>query len=393
MSNPNNTNNAGGGSGLGLGAANPALLNANAVLAQLAQATGRGVVPVPSPIPNTGGMNMTPEQLRQLTEYHRQTAAHLAQTQAQGSPGSAPPRPLNPAPAAAPSGRPAWMSLLPQHILRHISSPNLSTADRNAFLSQWMATEDGRALIAQHQQRQLHAAQLAQAQQQQKEHHQRHASAGASPNRPPLGLPVPSLARRRSSTSPQRPPGAFISPSNLHPALSSSPLHSFVSLPGGGGPSAPDQSAAPVPTGTSRPNNVPLNPTSTFSVRPNPPAPTPPPAPVPSTGNSRPGSSSGPQGPSTPAPSAPHAQQQREQQAPARRPANSPEPVARPAPSRRREEGMRGTMRAERESILCGLIRRKKAFADLLSCKAHVRLWRRREPRSRLDRLHGRSRR
>lgn len=301
---------------------NPALLNANAALANFnlspAASSNPALNPNLPPAVQQQISNFNPAQLARLTEFHRQIPQQQQQHQ---QPANAPAAPVRPS-------RPPIS--VPQHVRDILSSTNMSPEQKNDFLQRWLKTDEGRQASLNH--RQANAAAQA-------------AFAAANTGVRPTEV---------INASPSARPGQFVSPQMLSgnlPAASSASINGSGTVSYSGQPfntnvRPPSNGSFQLgttgdsATGAVRPQNLQQNrpqPSGLYAVHPSVPAGWDAPARRPTSPDhvttvSFPTSASAPA--SAPAPAL----------APASTTVSAPR--APPAP-RRREEGMRGTMRSE----------------------------------------------
>lgn len=316
---------------------NPALLNANAALANFNLSNNASGNPASNPnLPPAVQQqisNFNPAQLARLTEFHRQIPQ---QNQSSGQvpavapvAASRPPSIQNPPPHAS--------LMLPQHVLDVLRSPNMTSEQKNDFFARWLKTDEGRVASQQH--RQAAASQAA--------HAAGHSSNTAVSSAGGAGGARPT---NPASGSPSSRPASFVSPQSISGNLPAQQTSSNQSVAGSGLSSA---SAARPTLGTNTSSNRPTGFSASPNFRPQQQLTRPPPSAL-----------------FTVAPSVPPGWD-----GPARR-AASPEhsgPRAMPAP-RRREEGMRGTMRSECESSLDPSAN-DRPYADDCSGQTDVRIW------------------
>jgi hypothetical protein len=300
----------------------PALLNANAAVADFNvssnPSTGSSSALPPAIAAalssNQSSSSLNPAQLQQLTEFHRKQQLQRSAIQA------------NP-PSASPS--PAQSQLvppLPDHIRQHIAP--LSKVEKDAFFKQWLPTEEGQRFSRLMQQRNMPLQQQRQ---------------GASTSQAPQSSPAASSNSSPTSTIPPIRPGsssANLNSTNIGPSSGVSTPERRESYASVAANIPVTQAFNPasyrsIPNQNQNQNQTPQSQAST---------PRPPNAPIhpqlnrgPTTGvfNSNSNSTS-----------------QWVQQTPYRPNNDYMRPQPTPAPPRRKEEGMRGTMRSERESRL-----------------------------------------
>lgn len=308
--------NGQGGQGQGQGnnppTFNPALLNANAALVNFSPNHNHLS---PSPFPNLAPSapisqqaNFSPEQLARLTDFHRRSPQQNAP-----SPGSRPPMPPN---------QMALVSIMPPTLVQSLMEKDVPFAQKLGFIDQWALTEQGKTAIAAARTNAASSASAASSAQ----------GTTASPNQ---------VFGRQGTLSPASHPGVLGSPHQLHARTlgNMSPESPQSTL------QSPEQ-ADTNPSGAEvrrspKKQDVPI--TQAFNPFNHPNLAKPLLSPMPTvTGPIRP--DAGPRPIAAPNQPPPFNGVQWIRPAP---PAN-PEPAApRTAPPRRREEGMRGSMRSE----------------------------------------------
>ena len=289
---------------------NPALLNANAALASFTNVS-------PSPFPNlapsapiTQQANFSPEQLARLTDFHRRSL----QQQSTPPPGGRPPMQPN---------QMALMSIMPPTLVQHLMEKQIPIEQKLGFIDQWALTEQGKTAI---------------------EAARANAAASASGSSHGITASPGQVLGRQGTHSPASRPGVLGSPQQGQPRalgdFSPEKRQSTLQSLGQGNPGSPGPEVRRSPKKPDVPITQAFSPSSNANLA----KPLLPPIPS-GFDATRPEAGSRPiAGPAQPPP---FNSVQWLRPAP---PAN-PEPAApRTAPPRRREEGMRGSMRSECES-------------------------------------------
>lgn len=311
-------NGQGQGQGNNTPTFNPALLNANAALANF-NPNYNNLAPSPFPalapttqVPQQG--NFRPEQLAQLTEYHRQSSQQrVASTQAQ-------------TPMLGHSHL-AMLSIMPAELAHVLMQQRFAPERLEQILQQWGQTEQGKLAI---EQARANASSLT-------------SSSG------PGTISSPSqVFGRQATASPSSRLGVLGSPQmpqSRSLGFTSSPdkVQSTLQSPGQSSSNLPESRRSP------KKPDVPITQAFIPSSLPNDAKPLLPPMPTPA-GLIKPDVSFRPAGAPAPPPSYSNVQWIRPSSS-----ANA-DLAPRTAPPRRREEGMRGSMRSERESHITATI-------------------------------------
>lgn len=310
--------NGQGGPGQGQGQSpsfNPALLSANAALANFTPTYNTST---PSPFPNlapsasiTQRGNFSPEQLASLTEFHRQSPQQTTTSPVARAP------------------QEALISIMPPMLVQALQGSK-SNEHRTALINQWATSDRGRETI---RQAQMNASASG-------------SSIGSGPGQQTTASPGQVFARLPTASPSSRPAalGSSQPPQSLPPASTSSPekkTQSTVQSPGQGKSALPEttKSRSQSPKKPEIPITQAFSPSSFANLAKPllPPMAAPPAAPARPQYNPRP-----------PAPAAPPTYSNVQWIRPP--PSTNYDYATRPAAPRRREEGMRGSMRSECES-------------------------------------------